>query len=142
MMEEGLTIDDLKSAEEVVGDGVGSVAAALAGAGLGSMVGPLAPLLASLGTMLGGWWADEAVGRAVEDFPFREDAYKEHFDGAASETAYGEARIGYTIGHLARRNPDYEGRSFAEVEAYLQRALGETYDELHPFIHGAYDIPL
>lgn len=37
------------------------------------------------------------------------------------ERSYDDVRPAYQIGHLAGRNPDYQGRSFEEVEADLRR---------------------
>ena len=128
-----------ESTEEKVGEGVGGVTGALAGAGLGSAAGPIGTILGGIAGAVGGWWAGEKVGRAVDDWTDTEPHYRKHYDGAdRKDVTYDDARVGYTVGHIARRNPDYRNRPFEEIEPDLRRGVGKDYERYRPYIHGAY----
>lgn len=129
----------MESTEEKVGEGVGGVTGALAGAGLGSAVGPVGTILGGIAGAVGGWWAGEKVGRAVDDWTDTEPRYRKHFDTAApKDVSYDDARVGYSLGHIARKNPDYAGRAYEDIEPDLRNGLGKDYDRYRPYIHGAY----
>lgn len=60
--------------------------------------------------------------------------------------SYDDVRPAYQIGHLAGRNPDYQGRSFDEVESDLRRgwtpevsARYGKWDEVRDYARSAYD---
>lgn len=129
----------VESTEEKIGEGVGGVTGALAGAGLGSAAGPVGTLIGGIAGAIGGWWAGEKVGRAVDDWNENEPRYRKHYDSTGtSDLEYDDARVGYSLGHIAKRNPDYAGRRFEEIEPELRNGLGKEYDRYRPYIHGAY----
>ena len=67
------------------------------------------------------------AGRAAEDMDEHDEFYRAHYDGHRHPTLeYDEARIGYGLGHVAGRNPDYAGLEFDEIESDLRR--GWNYD--------------
>jgi hypothetical protein len=128
---------------EQVGEGVGGVGGALAGAGIGSVAGPVGTVIGGLAGAVGGWWAGEQAGRAIDDMGEHEDRYRRHHrDLGRSDVDWDEARIGYGVGHVAGRNPDYRGRSFDEVEADLRRGWRHDrrdYDSMRPFVRTGYE---
>lgn len=130
-----------ESTEEKVGEGVGGVAGALTGAGLGSAAGPVGTIIGGIAGALGGWWAGEKVGRAVDNWTDSEPEYREHYDSIDNaEIGYDDARVGYSVGHIARRNPEYEGRTFEDIEADLRDnwAHDHEYDRMRPYIRRGY----
>ena len=129
---------------EKVGEGVGGVGGALAGAGIGSAVGPIGTILGGIAGAVGGWWAGEKAGRAIEDMDEHEPYYRDRFESASDkrDVTYDDARIGYGVGHIAGRNPDYRGRSFDEVEADVRRGWKHDryqYDTMRPYIREGYE---
>lgn len=128
-------------AAEQAGEGVGGIGGTLAGAGIGSIAGPVGTIIGGLAGAVGGWWAGEKAGRAIEDMGEHEDEYRQHHRRAGTTGLdYDEARIGYGVGHAAGRNPDYQGRSFSDVEGDLRRGWryeSRDYDTMRPFVqHG------
>jgi hypothetical protein len=71
---------------------------------------------------VGGWWSDRTPDEAVSRFGEREDrSCRTHFENVARRgTNYDAVRPLYQFGHLAGANPDYQGRSFEEVESELK----------------------
>lgn len=128
---------------EQAGEGVGGIGGTLAGAGLGSMAGPVGTIIGGLAGAVGGWWAGEKAGRAIEDMGDHDDEYRRHHGRAGTtDFDYDEARIGYGIGHVAGRNPEYKGRSFTEVDADLRRGWryeDRDYDTMRPFVQYGYE---
>ena len=64
---------------------------------------------------------------------------------AAREHSYDEARPAYQLGHLARRNPQYEGKPFEDVEPELRRGWSDElrarygdWSELRGYVGDAY----
>ena len=92
---------------------------------------------------MGGWWAGEKAGRALEDTTKHEDHYRTHHSSLKdSNVDYDTARVGYSVGHVAGRNPDYKTRSFDDVEADLRRGWSDKnqdYDRLRPFVREGFD---
>jgi hypothetical protein len=116
-------VEDPPTGAELVGEGVGGASAGIVGAALGSLAGPLGIAIGAIAGAVGGWWAGRAVvdaasGVSAED----ERSWREHFANSERRLAdrdYEQVRPAYHIGRLARLNPDYEGRSFDEVDAEL-----------------------
>jgi hypothetical protein len=104
------------------------------GEGLGGLMGQAADTLAGvMGTMMsgmGGWWAKQQGGGGFQaSFNTERDAQcRQHFStqasGGGSVRSYDDARPLYQFGHMASQNPDYQGRSFDQVEMDLQRNWG------------------
>jgi len=107
------------------------------GEGLGGLMGQAADTLAgALGSMMqgmGGWWSQtlsqQGQGGVTASFSTdRDDQCRQHFNAQAraggTVKSYDEARPLYQFGHMAGQNPDYQGRSFDQVEMDLQRNWG------------------
>jgi hypothetical protein len=128
---------------EQAGEAVGGIGGALAGAALGSAAGPVGTILGGLAGAVGGWWAGERAGRAAEDMERHEHYYRGHFDELAHpELDYEEAKVGYGLGHVAGRNPEYAGRAFEEIEDELRRGwnyAGRDFDTLRPYVRVGYE---
>ena len=128
---------------EQAGEAVGAIGGTLAGAALGTAAGPVGMIMGGLAGALGGWWAGEKAGRAAEDMEEHDAYYRAHFEQQADdELGYDEARVGYGLGHVAGRNPDYSGRTFEQIEGDLRR--GWTYERrdfetLRPYVRTGYE---
>lgn len=127
---------------EQTGEAVGGIGGALAGAGIGSAAGPIGTIIGGIAGAAGGWWAGEKVGRAAEDMGEHEEHYRKHHRTVGSNLDYDQAKVGYGVGHVAGRNPDYSGRSFDEVEPDLRAGWKSTehdYDRLRPHVREGYE---
>ena len=118
---------NVKGTVDTTGDAVGAttggVAGAAAGAALGSLGGPIGTVVGALAGGVGGWWSGRAVSEAMSYTSDDDEYYRSHFGSAGTQrTSYEDARPAYQLGHLAGMNPDYEGRSFDEVERELRDA--------------------
>lgn len=135
--------DKHPGAGEQVGEGVGGIGGTLAGAGIGSLAGPVGTIIGGIAGAVGGWWAGEKAGRAVEDMGEHDDYYRRRYESTARrDLPYDDARVGYTVGHVAGRNPDYRGRSFDEVESDVRRGWRHErhdYDTMRPYIREGYE---
>jgi hypothetical protein len=134
--------DENPGAAEQAGEGVGGVGGTLAGAGIGSIAGPVGTIIGGIAGAVGGWWAGEKAGRAIEDMGEHDTEYRRHYDTSRADLEYDEARIGYGVGHIAGRNPDYKGRSFTDVDADLRRGWRydkREYDEMRPFVQYGFE---
>lgn len=137
--------DDRAGGFEKVGEALGEMAgktmgraADMAADMAGSMLGPAVQAL-------GGWWTQPEANRAASSFDEdRDRTCRTHFEATARGTAagagdgarvdatadtrsgtvrdYDSARPLYQFGHMAGQNPDYQGRSFRDVEPDLERA--------------------
>lgn len=112
---------------EVVGGTVGGLGGAAGGAALGSLAGPVGTIIGAIAGAAGGWWAGKEITEAAQDYTNDDERYyRSTFDsrstGRRGSRTFEDARPFYQLGHLAGRNPQYQGRSFDEVEGDLQRA--------------------
>jgi hypothetical protein len=130
-------------AGEQAGEGVGGIGGTLAGASIGSLAGPLGTVIGGIAGAVGGWWAGEKVGRSLEDMPQHEDHYRRHYEGAARpDMQYDDARLGYGVGHVAGRNPDYRGRAFEDVEPDLRAGWKDPnrdFDTMKPYVRTGFE---
>ena len=125
--------NDVGPDRDTVAGATGGTGGAVAGAALGSLVGPIGTIIGGLAGAVGGWWA----GKALADSPAftnEDDSYYQthHQTNYASGTtadqstgsrpAYNDVRPAYQLGHLAALNPDYQARSFDDVEPHLSSA--------------------
>lgn len=140
------TRDKNPGAGEQVGEGVGGIGGTLAGAAIGSAAGPVGTIIGGIAGAAGGWWAGEKAGRAVEDMGEHDPEYRKHYETSGTERdrnlTYEDARVGYTVGHMAGRNPDYRGRKFEDVETDLRsgwRGTNYEYDTMRPFVRHGYE---
>jgi hypothetical protein len=131
-----------------VGQGLGGATGAAAGAGLGALFGPAGIIVGGLAGAVGGWWAGREITNAADDFSDETDEHyrRLHSEWYADRAEFDEARGYYRLGHVARRNPGYAGRSFADIEDELRRGWKEdaegrfrTWDDVRPFISAGYD---
>lgn len=105
---------------------VGGAGGALAGAGLGTIVGgPIGAIVGAIAGALGGWWAGQAAADPATMITLDDDArYRDMYEQSPSRLAdrsYEEVRAFYHLGHVAKRNPDYQRRTFDEIEDDLQK---------------------
>lgn len=106
---------------ETIGEGVGGVAGAATGAALGSLAGPLGTVIGGIAGAVGGWWTGKAAADAASGIDSSdEDHYRLHLASRAGGRDYESVRPAYHLGHVAGFNPDYQGRSFDEVEPHLR----------------------
>lgn len=135
-----------------VGEGVGSVGGLAAGAAIGSLAGPVGTVIGAIAGAVGGWWAGREVAETVEGYPTGADAHYRNRHESDSATTHGrfssydEARPLYQLGHVAAQNPDYAGRSFADVEPDLQRGWSShmeqrygSWNDVRGTVRSAYD---
>ena len=131
-----------ESTEEKVGEGVGGVGGALLGGALGSAAGPVGTIVGGIAGAVGGWWAGEKVGRSLENWDEHETYYRSHYKGLDNRVkSYDDARVGYAVGHLAGRNPDYASRSWTDVEPELRGnwKYDRDFDTMSPYIREGYN---
>jgi hypothetical protein len=102
----------------------GGALGGLAGMAGDTAVNLMGSMLGSVARTVGGWWSDRAADEALTSFGEKEDSTcRAHFDNVARrDTNYDTMRPLYQFGHLAGQNPDYQGRSFEEVETDLKTA--------------------
>lgn len=141
------TRDQQPGAAEQAGEGVGGIGGTLAGAAIGSAAGPVGTIIGGIAGAAGGWWAGEKAGRALEDVSRHEPEYRKHYEASPKtdqdrDLSFDDARVGYTVGHMAGRNPDYKGRKFEDVETDLRRGwkgTGHEYDTMRPYVRHGYE---
>lgn len=137
------TRDENPGLGEQAGEGVGGIGGTLAGAAIGSVAGPVGTIIGGIAGAVGGWWAGEKAGRAAEDLGKHDETYRTHYrDNGDSALQYDDARVGYGLGHVAGRNPDYKGRPFDEVETDLRNGWNSDsrdYDSMRPYIRYGYE---
>jgi phage tail tape-measure protein len=105
---------------------VGGAGGALAGAGLGTILGgPIGAIVGAIAGAVGGWWAGQAAADSATTItPEDEARYRALYDESPNRLAdgsYEDVRAFYHLGHVASRNPDYQQRTFDEVEGDLQK---------------------
>lgn len=118
--------DAADSGREVAGGAVGGVGGAVGGAALGAIAGPVGAIIGAVAGAAGGWWAGKEVAASTFDVTDDDDryyrsAFERAGDPSGSVRSYDDARPLYAFGSIARRNPDYRGRAFEEVEPELRR---------------------
>ena len=135
--------DENPGAGEQAGEAVGGIGGTLAGAAIGSMAGPIGTVVGGIAGAVGGWWAGEKAGRAAEDWDEHEDYYKGHWEkNRAADLKWDDAAVGYRVGHIAGRNPDYTGLDYEEIEDDIRRGWqwkDRDYDSMRPYIMTGYD---
>lgn len=118
-----------------IGESVGGASGVVAGAAIGSAAGPIGTVIGGLAGAVGGWWAGKQVSEATHKFTQDDDMYyREHFVNRSERLAdrgYDDVRPAYQLGHIASLNPDYNGRSFEDIEPELQRGWGNDLRSRH-----------
>jgi hypothetical protein len=118
-----------------VGEAVGGVSGVVAGAAIGSAGGPIGTIIGGIAGAVGGWWAGRAVADAAHKFTTDDDTYyREQFETRTDRLAdrsYDDVRPAYQLGHIASMNPDYNGRTFDDVEPELRHGWGNDLRARH-----------
>jgi len=142
--------DNTPSVGDEVGEAVGGVSGVVAGAAIGSAVGPIGTVIGGIAGAVGGWWAGRTVAEATHKFTQDDDSYyRERFEatpGRLADRNYDDVRPAYQLGHIASMNPDYNGRTFDEVEPDLRhgwsnnlRARHGDWSTVRPYAEEAYN---
>lgn len=131
----GVLPNDRPGIGDDVGEAVGGVSGVVAGAAIGSAAGPIGTIIGGIAGAVGGWWAGRAVADAAHQFTHEDDSYyRETFEKRSDRLAdrsYDDVRPAYQLGHIASMNPDYNGRSFEEIEPDLQKGWGNDLRARH-----------
>jgi len=106
---------------------VGSSAGGLAGRVGDTAIDLMSSMIKTAASTFGGWWSRSTPDEAVRSFGDEQDrSCRVHFENMHrdrdAKASYDNVRPLYQFGHLAGSNPDYQGRSFDEVENELQQA--------------------
>jgi hypothetical protein len=113
---------------EKVGETMGGMAGRAAGQATDMAMHALGNMVGAAVNVLGDWWASDSAREAARSFGEEKDSdCRSHFErsSSASSRTYESTRPLYQFGHVAGQNPDYQGRSFQEVEPELQKAWGD-----------------
>ena len=113
---------------ERVGETVGSVTGKVAD----TAVDLMSSMVRTAASTIGGWWARSTPDEMTQSFgPEHDNACRNHFEQRRREgrakADYDAVRPLYQFGHMAGGNPDYQGRSFEEVETDLKRTWTPEY---------------
>ena len=107
------------------GEAVGGIGGALAGAAIGSTIGPVGTVIGGIAGAVGGWWSGRAVTEAAASVTANDDEYyRGHYESSSRKLAdrsYEDVRPAYHLGHVAARNPDYASKDWDDVSADLER---------------------
>jgi hypothetical protein len=134
-----------KGTFERMGETVGGFAGQAAGRATDTVMNLAGSVFGPAAQQLGDWFTGPDANRAASTFDAdRDRACRQHYTsrastGSGSTGASGGTRAGgyestrplYQFGHLAGQNPDYQGRSFREVEPELERAWSQGMGERH-----------
>src|SRR5215207_10923528 len=131
---------------ERIGEGVGGVAGAAAGAAVGSLAGPVGTVIGAIAGAAGGWWSGKAAADAASNIDATDDSYYRQRFSETGGRNFDRARPAYHLGHVAGFNPDYEGRSFEEIEPDLRRgwtddvaASSGRWEDVRGYARDAFD---
>lgn len=107
---------------------IGAASGALAAGAAGTLIlGPIGTAIGAIGGAIGGWWAGSAMASSVPYTDSDEEYYRGHFERAPrTGRDYRNASLGYRLGHIAARNPDYRGRTFEDVEPELRHGWNDA----------------
>jgi hypothetical protein len=131
--------DTDKGSFEKAGSAMGGMAGRMGDAAVGVM----GSMISTAAGLLGGWWSDRTPDEVTKNFNEQaESSCRTHFENSArNNKSYDSVRPLYQFGHLAGGNPDYQGRSFEEVEPELKTAwAGEpattygSWDDVQEYI--------
>ena len=122
------TPERTKKDSEIVAEGSGGFLGAVTGMSVGAIGGQVGLLIGGIAGAVGGWWAGHGIAEAIsndDEADFRRDY--ESSPQRLADRRYEDVRPAYVAGHLAGRNPDYQGRSFEEVEPDLTGAWSPDF---------------
>ncbi len=129
-----------------VGEAAGGISGVVAGAAIGSVAGPIGTIIGGIAGAMGGWWTGRAVAEAATTITGDDDSYyRKHYDTSSrlADRSYDDVKPAYYIGHMASRNPDYNNRSFDEVETDLKRGWTSdskrgSWEQMRGYAHEGY----
>ena len=144
--------DDSPTVGDQVGEAAGGIGGVLAGAAIGSLGGPIGTVIGGIAGAVGGWWTGRAISEAASNYSHADDEefrvdYETRDRTVAStpNRSYERVRPAYQLGYLASRNPEYEGRSFEEIEEHLERGWtsdastqGSDWTDMRDYARTAY----
>jgi hypothetical protein len=126
-------------------------AGAVAGGAAGTVIlGPLGTVVGALIGAATGGAAAAAVARERVDYDLNVDrVYREHYEDSPQRLAdrpFDAVRPAYQFGHVAAARPEWQGRSFSDIEAQLasiwRRELPPSFgewDAMRPYARAAFD---
>ena len=127
--------DSHPSHADEAGEAVGGIGGVLAGAAIGSAIGPVGTIIGGIAGAVGGWWSGRAVTEAVSHVTHDDDEfYRGHYESSSTKLAdrsYDDVRPAYQIGHVAAQNPDYANKPWKDVSADLQRGWSADNAKKH-----------
>jgi hypothetical protein len=101
--------------------------------------------IGGLALAAGAYWAGKKAFDAISSSREEETHYRTHYEShpARYTVSYPQARTYYVIGYTASRNPEYAGRSFADVEPELRRGFtgrrASSYEAMRDFCRVGYE---
>jgi hypothetical protein len=106
--------DDATNPGDEIGEAVGGISGVLTGAAIGSLGGPIGTIIGGIAGAVSGWWAGRAISEAAyhasqDDDEFYRGRHAGSADAPDAGRSYDDARPAYHLGHLAGRNPEYQG---------------------------------
>jgi hypothetical protein len=118
---------------EQLGQAVGGAAGKMAGRAHDAALNAFGSLFGAALQQMGEWWASPEAERAASSFGDAEDrACRQHWEsrsgsgtsasGTSASDDYERARSRYQFGHVAAHSPEYQGKTFDEIEARIQKA--------------------
>lgn len=97
--------------------------------------GSIETVIDGLAGTVGGWWSRRAASEAASNFADEADSfYRDRYENSPrrlADRSYEAIRPAYQLGHLARKNPDYEGRDFESIEPELRAGWAEPVSSRH-----------
>jgi hypothetical protein len=117
--------DSHPSHVDEAGEAVGGIGGVLAGAAIGSAIGPVGTVIGGIAGAVGGWWTGRAVTEAASHITKDDDEYyRGHYESSSrkfADRSYDDVRPAYHIGQIAARNPDYANKDWRDVSTDLER---------------------
>lgn len=134
---------------EKIGETVGGMAGQAAGRATDFTASVAGAIFGTALDALGEWWSSPSAAEAGRTFDEGQDrAARQHYEqtGGVGGKGYDSARPLYQFGHVAAHHPEYQGRSFREVEPDLERAWGENqrrqfgdWPQVRPYVSRGFD---
>jgi hypothetical protein len=117
--------DSHPSHVDEAGEAVGGIGGVLAGAAIGSAIGPVGTIIGGIAGAVGGWWSGRAVTEAASHVTRDDDEYYrgryESSPNRLADRSYDDVRPAYILGQVAAHNPDYATKQWSDVSSDLQR---------------------
>lgn len=125
--------DSHPSHVDEAGEAVGGIGGVLAGAAIGSAIGPIGTIIGGIAGAMGGWWSGRAVTEAASGVTKGDDDYyRSHYETSSTklaDRAYDDVRPAYHLGHVAAHNPDYANKNWNDVSSDLKRGWTPEYSK-------------